>query len=61
MMTMSVTTCLVQTLSGFCGYCSTGDGDLGAVTDCPVAKLRRVVFLCGRQFGYTGGKGTGFL
>ena len=39
----------------------TRNGDSGAVTDCPVAKRRRVLSLCGGESGYTGRKGTGFL
>lgn len=39
-------------------------GDQAGVpmTDYPVAKLQgRVLFLCGRESGYTWGKGMGFL
>lgn len=62
MMIVSTVTCSVQALCGFCGYCSTGKLARVAMTDCPVVKRRRrVLFLCGRESSYTGGKGMGFL
>lgn len=62
MMIVSIIMCPVQALCGFCGYCSSGRLAREAMTDCPVAKLRRrVLFLCGRESSYTGGKGMGFL
>lgn len=62
MMIVSIIMCPVQALCGFCGYCSSGRLAREPMTDCPVVKLRRrVLFLCGRESSYTGGKGMGFL
>lgn len=57
---VSTITCSVQALCGFCGYCSTGRLAPVAMTDCSEVKLRStVLFLCGRESSYTGGKGNG--
>lgn len=60
MLLVSLTTCSVQALCGFCGYCSTGSAPWSSDW-LPCGEGRRVLFLCGRESGYTGERGMGFL
>lgn len=60
MLLVSLTTCLVQALCGFCGYCSTGSAPCSS-DRLPCGEGRRVLLLCDKESGYTGERGVGFL